>query len=425
MNDQTRRRFDRVRGRDWLSHGYSARQVAEPAGPPLTNDIHSVFSYELDELPHDSATKARWGTLTLEEYGRLDQPLRLATQLLESAPSSDAICSLVYGDRRVLAEKTSGKDIPAFEFRKHTLEPSTVREEAGDILKKLGKSIRFALADRDFSDESKNIFKQGILARATSTSVNCPQGIAITDGPERRGFASAVVISPEYLKTLDELHRDLLDKRYQVRKLNIELAITICHEVIHSINYALELDQLVTYGRMSQRREQPHFNEPFYKGQFVAELGFFWENHVFGGIVHQSKPDDPLYLCEWPSWLYRFKGEQPERGLPKAKAYKWLIATYYVQNTQSQDFWDQVNLQHPHDLLALRIRKRVAFKCWAPANEECDETWYPSDDEDLLPGEPRIPWAQKDPSPGAALANETSHEREVRLNRQRLLLSPG
>lgn len=415
MNSQARREQDLVRRRDWVAHGYRADLVEESAGPPLTNDIHSVFSYELDELPHNSAIKARWGSLTPEEYGRLDQTLRLATQLLESAPSSDAICSLVYGDRRRLAEKTLGKDVPALEeFRKHTLEPSTVRGKAGDVLKKLGKSIRFLLADRDLSDNTKKIFKKS-HARTTPTSVDFPQGIAITDRPERRGLASVVLINPKYLETLDELLRDTLDKRYQVRKLNLEMAITICHEVIHSINYALELDQIDAYCRATQRGEESNFNEPFYEGQIVAELGFFWENHVFGGAVSPSKPDGALCLCEWPSWLFRNKEHQPERSPPKAMAFKWLIATYYVQNTQSQVFWDQVNLQHPHDLLALRIRKRVAFKFWMPEGEDYDETWNPNDDEDLLPDEPRIAWAEKDPSSGAVLANETPHERMERL----------
>lgn len=417
MNSQARKEHGCVRRRDWLSHGYEAHLVAEPVGPPLTNDIHSVFSYELDDFPQNSATKARWGSLTLEEYGRLDQSLRLATQLLESAPSSDAICSIVYGDRRFPAKKVLCKEIPVFEFQRHIMEPSTVRERAGDVLKKLGKSIRFFPADRDLSDSTKNIFKEGTHARAAATTVNFPQGVAIADRPERRGLATVIFISPHYLQRLDELLRDVLDKRYQIRKLNFEMAVTICHEVIHSINHALEYDQLDAYNRMGQCRKEPLFNEPLHEGQLMAELGYFWENHLFGGVISESGPERPLYLCEWPSWLFRYKKAQPERGPPKALAFKWLISAYYVQNTQSQDFWDQVKLQHPHDLLALRTRKRVAFRCWIPKKEYYDEIWDPCDAEDLLPGTSRIAWAEKDKSRGAALANETPHERKFRLNR--------
>ena len=412
MNNQARELLWYVTKEDWKSHGYTHEHRDSQTGSELTNDIHSMFSYELDDFPHSSTTKARWGELTTEEYELLDQPLRLATQWLESAPSSDAICSIIDGDRYHPPENPMFRGIPVFEFRKHKLPLAAVRDRAGNVLKRLGMSIMFQATNRD---PVMNI-PVGNHGITSPVLFNYPNGIAITDRPERRGLACIVRIHPQYLAKLDNLlDFGTINTRFQVSKLYFEIALTICHEVIHALNFAIESDLLRSYIEMGRNFQAIPFNEPFHEGQRVAEMGFFWENHLFGGVCNQSIPtvENPIFIAEWPSWMLRDKTEQPERAPPRQRSFRWLVSIYYIKTSLSQEFWDTVRDRYPQDLLALRIRKSIAYKC--TAGDE-DDSYDQTPDPNALENDPRVGsnvrvvWNGGDPSDCARLANKTINE---------------
>ena len=425
MNNRARAEHSEFQRQDWISHAYSPIEEADKkVGSELENVINPIFSWELDEPPKDATTKARWQKLTLEEHELLRPVFRLATQFLESAPSSDAICSVVYGDRHPSPEKIVFKGVSVAEFRKLNLPPSDVRETAAKVLKRLAGSIRFIVnkIEHPLTDEN------GAHGRTSGITGGFPDGVAVTDRPQLRGLAPVVTLDSKYVKMLKELLVETLGKQFQILKLHFEFAITICHEVIHAINLALSSDLLNHFLTVGKDLKKVAFSEPFYQGQNVAELGFFWENHVFGGAFIQSMPirENPVFFGDWPSWMFRDEQEQPERALPKRRALKWLVSAYYIKNIQTREFWNTINVEHPHDLLALRIRKRVAVKMFMPSHfTDFDQTWDPNAPENQLGDFLRVPFTDDDPSPGARLANETHREREERLDRERQMLSPG
>ena len=407
MDSKTQNYHDYVLSEDWFSHGYTRfDHREEKVGSKLTNEIHSMFGYELNDLPHGEHSKARWGELTLEEYKLLDQPLRLATQWLESAPSSDAICSISYGDRYTPSDSPTFKGRLVSEFSKHSLPGAVVREKAANVLKRLGNSVMFQLTDRDAYTK----LEEGTHGRTSALTVYHPEGIAVTDSPEKKGLASMVCIIPTYLTLLKELLNDPQNKRFQILKLYFELALTICHEVTHAIDFAVEFGLLKSYIEMGRKFHGVPFSEPFHKGQRVAEIGFFWENHVFGGACNQSipNPEDVVFLVEWPSWVYRDKEANPERAPPRKLCFKWLVSIYYIQNSLIQEFWDEVKLQYPNDLLALRMRKTIGFKCESQG-DDYDKTWNHNAPHNNPKGQGhplRVPWNEADPSPCSRLAND-------------------
>ena len=422
MNTKARKEHSELNREDWISHAYTPIEKADKkVGSDLSNAIHPMFSYELDELPHRATSKARWGKLTFEDYELLYPFLRLVTQLLESAPSCDAICSIAYGHRNPSPENIVHSGVPVFEFHKHNLPPFYVREAAGKVLKRLGKSIRFHLIELEHSDDGANGHTFGVTR-------GFPQGIAVTDRPQDRGVASMVLLDLKFLTMLKELLVETLGKQFQILKLYFEMANTLCHEIMHAINLASASELLNQYLERGDHVKLPLFAEPFYQGQNVAELGYFWENHVFGGACNQSVPirEDPVYIAEWPSWIFRDQDEQPEKHPPKRRALKWLVSAYYIKNIQTQEFWNRINAHHSQDLFVLRIRKRVAVKCFIPFNYmDYDETWDPDAPENKLGNSLRVPFTDDDPTPGARLANETHDEREERLDRERRMLPPG
>ena len=408
---------------DWVSHGYAHEYRDERVGHELVNDIHSMFSYELDHIPRRARTKARWGKLTREEYELLDQPLRLATQWLESAASSDAICSLVYGYRYTPPGNPTFRRAPVSEFCKHDLPFAIASRRARDVLDRLGDTIRFQATDRD---EGLGM-RQGVHGSTWPSTHFYPDGIAINGRPEKTGLACITRLHPDYLNVLKELLKEPWEKEFQILKLYFEIAITICHEVMHAIDFARETDLLKIYLEMGDNVRLVAFNEPFYEDQRVAEIGFFWENHVFGGAFNQSTPEpaNAIFLGQWPSLLFRDKKHQPERTPPTRVCFRWLVSAYYIRNSLTQEFWDHVTVHHPHDLLALRVRRTLAHKVELEQDDDdYDKAWDHTDPMNVPPscGHPnRVPWNEIDPSDCARRANESFDQRKERLDAERWL----
>lgn len=430
MNARSREEEPFVEEEDWVSHGYTHLLRDSPVGSKLTNDIHSMFSFELDERPPSGAsTKARWGELTMEEYELFDQPLRLATQWLESAPSNDAICSIIYGDRYIPQGNPMHQGIAISKFRHHGLPPSVVHERAGNALKRLGNSISFLITERD------TVYGlDGIHGCTSPLSTEYPEGIAITHHPEVKGLASKIRIHKIYIVTLRRLLL-LENNKFQILKLYFEFALTICHEVIHAVNYAVEPELLSRYIDMGKRYSETgdreifgkvRFNEPIYESQRVAEIGYFWETQVFGGVCQQSvsNPEKPIFLVDWPLWLWQDERTVPPRNM----CYKYLLSTYYIQKSQTQEFWDIVKSEHSQDLLALRIRRNVAIIYELPPGNDYDPTWdlTPSENAPQLRGKNshQVLCDDPEPSPCARLLNETREERTARLDAERQEASP-
>ncbi|CAF9929173.1 hypothetical protein IMSHALPRED_007834 [Imshaugia aleurites] len=366
MNDEY------LKEEDWRSQGYTHPLRDKSVGSKLTNDIHSLFSYELDEVPPGSVTKARWGKLELEEYKLLDQPLRLATQLIESAPSSDAICSITEGERYISPDNLSHSGLAVFEFRQHSLPSSAIREKASNILNQLGKTITFFVTNRDPITDVVGTSH----GRTSPISLDHPEGVTITDRPEVKGLASMVAINRYYLNALKYPLLEAKKDEFLIPKIYFEFAVTICHEIMHAINFAIQSELLKKYIEMGTNFKKVPFNEPIHEGQRVAELGFFWEDKVFGGMcLHSGRhPEKGLFITDWPSWMVRDKEEDPERAPPKKLSVKFLVSTYYMKKIQTQEFWDKVNLEHSEDLLALRIRRRVGVMCLYTGTD-FDLTW--------------------------------------------------
>ena len=424
MNDTARKASPEVGNGDGISHAYTPiGEEGRMVGSELQNDIHSMFSFMLAELHHDGIPKARWSELTLGEYQLLCPTLRLATQLLESAPSSEAICSVVYGLRRTLPPSiTHGRHVTR--FCKHNIPPFYVRETARKVLERLAESITFVLFDgghRLKDDNAPNGHTAGIAG-------NFPQGVAVADLQEERGLASRVFVDRRFFRLMDELAAETLGKQFQILKANFEMAVTICHEVIHAINLAIASDLRNIYIAMGEHFTPRGFYEPYYQGQSVAELGYFWENEVFGGAFKQSIliRDNPFHLCEWPCWIFRDQQGKLQMAVQGRRARMWLLSAYYIKNIQTQEFWNTINTHHSQDLLALRISKRFHVVGFVPPNHmDYGNTSDPNAPENQLGPSFSVPFTGDDVSLGARIANETHVEREERVGREWQPLPPG
>ena len=98
-------------------------------------------------------------------------------------------------------------------------------------------------------------------------------------------------------------------------------------------------------------------DEPFYKDETMAEIGYCWENQVFGGNVMWSrKASDPLFVSKWPNFFT--DGDHPTRAKQKHTARRYIVSSHFVKNLHRQAFWDNVR---PGDETALYIKKTVGI----------------------------------------------------------------
>lgn len=114
----------------------------------------------------------------------------------------------------------------------------------------------------------------------------------------KTGSSSSILIDDAPFCNLLDLHGKPQSCQVlnQMLRSQLVLATTICHELVHAVNNAVR---------------EPQHVEPFYKDQAINELGFAWEDKVFGGVV--SERDSKF---RWPFDLSRFPR-------PSQHAYVW------------------------------------------------------------------------------------------------------
>lgn len=426
MNTHARDQYPPLQDDDWNSHGYTDPQRDEAAGTPLRTDIHPMFSFKLDQSSPIINDTRRWGSLTMSEY-RLTQPvLRLTSAMLQSPRSEDVIYFVMYGERYIPKDLPKHKGLPILEFRRHEEERSVIHEKVQEALKKLAETITFQLSD---ANTMSTTLAYGACGRTTAGVLFHPEGINITGFEGKKGSAPVTVINNAYLSTLKRLLRDPAQNRFKILKLQFEMSVTICHEILHAINLATDPDLLKHFMQRekyyaqnpSMARKKVDYNEPLYVGQRVAELGFFWENEVLGGCltaISLYHGDHPVMISEWPTFEKRHPEEYPERTGPVPVSTAYLVSAYYIQNVQSREFWDFFRQQDSEDHDALRVRKSVGIhkvydkydfdKAWEPEGSS-EMKWLP------IPGTLRVLRNDGDASICAARANETPDERTARL----------
>ena len=150
-------------------------------------------------------------------------------------------------------------------------------------------------------------------------------------------------------------------------RLHFWIAITLCHELIHAINHAT-----------SDNRE------PFYGNQNYAELGYAWENAVFGGRVLAPRRFDghfPFTMVKWPSLALTPDDDSDEttRGYAKGSATYYYVPMDHMARIQQQETWDAYGSPDRAPLDTLHIPKRVGVQLHDPAQETVDPLWRRSE----------------------------------------------
>ena len=454
MNAEARVRISVLRPQDWQRLGYLNVPAIEHQGLGLTNDIHPLFlCWRPKPIPYDGVRYDKDHLVSVA-----GGVLRQASAILTSPGSLDVIYNILYARRGrvVLLNHPLGLTELTPE---DPLGPEQ-RDLARRALNRLAESRRLYIEDSN----DKGSKMGDSYAYTISGLGDFPDGISITDtapgGNQKKGAASSTFVNRGFMTTLATLHAQQDTKRAEILTLETKMAMTLCHEVTHACNNAVNEDLLAGFldemrlressSNRGERREPRVVNdkEPFGKGQDLAELGWHWEQAVFGGTFTYDpyKPDHPLQVAKWPNFLSYGKDLPCRRGKgQKWKMTNYVVPMYFIRNLHRQEFWEEVD---PNDKTALQIHKMVGIRTkWRkhPDAEEGlteDATWDANNsDEGLWPENdteryrlevdlqlnpnpnPRVRVSRHipgdlnnfGPDPSASFANETNRDRVQRL----------
>ena len=255
--------------------------------------------------------------------------------MLGCSASMNVIHDIPYAERVATEPPIWFNDLPVHSFFRIQMSKAVKETLALTAITRLAKSLRFNVVDLPY-ERIHGITSPGLE--------QYPQGIKILDvsKADQIGLASTINLKDDYLRGLMMLYRDPKKNMMQIAKLIFNPAVTLCHEIIHALNFASNTELFNEYtkrGLWGQRRM--YHNEPFRGDNRQAELGFLWESIVFGGTIGQSLEDHnaPVIVAEWPSLSLHDPEIYPWRkGFP-ANTVEYLILMQYLINIQFERYW--------------------------------------------------------------------------------------
>ncbi|KZF22906.1 hypothetical protein L228DRAFT_261027 [Xylona heveae TC161] len=278
----------------------------------LTNDIHPLFSRE-NFLVFD------------EKYQVLMPTLRLASRILTDMSSITFFHALIYGRNDILGggmTETYGRPCFTFNRQETPLTPLQFKDTF-DTLENLASFVKFRT--------------NPLLT--TMNSWGCTSGNADIVHP-MGGLGSYIDINPIFLYHLGSGRLSVSERL----RIQLILAITLCHECTHAIGFA-------AYPRDPDEIGAA-IVEPFFENHRLAELGSAFEDFVFGGIIDpMAEQTDCCYGLIIEGWPGNRVPVTREGAVPvpvrtdipvPAFSTRYLIPMTWVQAVHSTAFWDDV-----------------------------------------------------------------------------------
>ena len=236
-------------------------------------------------------------------------------------------------------------------------------------------------------------------------------------GDGRRGIATQIMFNAWFYKDIRRLQRKGLDNSHQMLNLQFHLAIVLCHEVAHAVNFASQ-SKLRSQMANSQKYIIPSLflrvpPEPFLEEQTIAEIvsniillhptlslrsssvvepfsseiyqlraschkmanltsfqGYAWENEVLGGRLKgppRHCPEELSTISDWPNGepcTAHGHGSVPIRGKKQKSTLKaYIVDMQYIPLAFREEFWENwATLPTKHRGQALKIPRTLGYE---------------------------------------------------------------
>jgi hypothetical protein len=232
-----------------------AQITSSSTHPAIMNIVRDAAGSEiLPTLAFD-----RWLDLSVPEYLQILPALRLATQILFSPRALQFFHARLFG-RTGTMQDSRGVNQPRFGRKNRHDDAALSPQETAKVTRYLN-DLMVTLRFGDLESA------HGLCEPQPHECIH----------PRRAGVRSIITVSLTHLYQLDLIY----ESGPTILKRWTTIAITLCHELCHAINAALD-------GLAS---------EPFFEDDSFSELGHAFEKFVLGGFLQADKgPGGELFL---------------------------------------------------------------------------------------------------------------------------------
>ncbi|KAL9607808.1 MAG: hypothetical protein Q9167_007313 [Letrouitia subvulpina] len=303
LSDFSKRQKHGFRPEELLWHGAMELENCKPSN--LTNEIHPLFHRDcFDDTPDPV-------------YDQLIPGLRLATMFLTQPDCMQFWITLAKGERKQDLEMSRRCGQRRHRIIRNVKMTKENTDEVIQYIRDLGdaKVIHFTWA--------RGLLFHGHEAFGTAARV-CDFSRENTRNPHTKLQRCHIKLNSDFYVIAKKMSRMKYPDEAQKLRFNFNIAIIMLHESAHTI----ELSQWLN------REPSPY--EPFLLHQNDAELGFAWENYMFGGRVApiNDRVDGNFGIgtYDWPLP----PGElNPERTIVHS------VSMRYIENLQQNETWQR------------------------------------------------------------------------------------
>ena len=284
---------------------------------PLQNAIHPLF------------TKERWATRYGDEtWETLDPVLKLASRFISEDAFMPFFFNLIFG-RRDLPETLAESGHPLQCFSVDTPLDKESVELTKSWLQTLGsKNSPITL---EFGTRAVPGF---VLYGSSQTYPDVYRTFAgfFRNPSFSWSKVSLIRLNLGYLDDLCDHDKGVRRlSRFEISSLRLKMAMTMIHELCHSIYRLLS--------------SNPY--EPYFMDQQTSELGRAWECWMFGGQIGPYgiyDCRDGLTFADWPGISKdpvseRSREPAPWRRPPADSMITWVVPAEYIFKVQTEGFW--------------------------------------------------------------------------------------
>lgn len=285
-------------------------------------------------------------------------------------------------DRRQKLEEDSKRlSAELYRFGDLSRQKHGMRDNVNQRLKQVENSITFRLFDQDSIDEQPETYAYVMINRNLEaielgpsgwdpgypSDVFLGTGAILQINKQKERIARIIRSSKRKILKTEKYERHLS----RLLRLQLVLAITLCHEMMH----------VISNGMMPPSSNSTV--EPYYCDDRLNELGFAYENCVFGGTVQDLEfrgCKRPLTITKWPAFdSADVNTSIYELRKPRRFATMYFISMQFVSNVQQQAFWDRRCATH--DTILLQIPRTIGWR--AKYLEEGDPNWASQDSSNM------------------------------------------
>ena len=283
-------------------HGFLAEDVIKSGAiqmpgarlPSLTNDIHPLFQRDAFDGCEDDV------------YDQLTPALRLASVFLTQPTCSQFWVTLALGQRVVDHRMTARMGRLQHRITKNLENSVENATKVMEYIKGIAQEYRvhFTFVQRMMADGVK---WAGITQKVENFSCDVGWSPNQKNDPTHSDLLRIhTKLSSDWYVAAKKLSRLRFPDTAQLLRFNFGFAVLITHEICHAVELAhiRTRPDFVPDSSWNPELQQEIGHEPFFHDNHIPELGYTWEQYIFGGKVWpiNDRMDCLHGLCitDWP-----------------------------------------------------------------------------------------------------------------------------